>query len=54
LEKISVSQLKRLLKGRGRKPFQERMKETLGSAKESIGQTEILDALVLQLGLLLE
>ncbi|MCX7661396.1 MAG: IS110 family transposase [Candidatus Omnitrophica bacterium] len=54
LEKVSVSQLKRLFKGRGRKPSPERMKEMLSSARESIGQTEILDALILQLRLLLE
>jgi len=54
LEKVSVGQLKRLFKGRGRKPSPEKMKEILGSAKQSIGQTEILDALTLQLKLLLE
>lgn len=54
LEKVSVSQLKRSFKGRGRKPSPERIKEILSSAKQSIGQNEVLDALTLQLKLLLE
>lgn len=54
LEKVSIAQLKKLFKGRGRKPSLEKMKEILNQAKESIGQREILDALTLQLKLLLE
>jgi len=55
LEKVSIGQLKRFFsKSRGRKPSQEKLKEILFQAKQSIGQTEILDALSLQLKLLLE
>ena len=54
LEKVKVCQLKRLFRGRGRKPSPERIKEILSQAKESVGQTEVLDALTLQLKLLLE
>jgi len=55
LEKVTISQLKRFFsKVRGRKPSLERLKEMRLQAKQSIGQTDILDALSLQLKLLLE
>ena len=55
LEKVTITQLKRFFsKSKGRKPSPEKLKEIHLQAKQSIGQTEILDALSLQLKLLLE
>lgn len=55
LEKVTINQLQRFFsKDKGRKPSSEKLKEIHFQAKQSIGQTEILDALSLQLRLLLE
>jgi hypothetical protein len=55
LEKVSPKQLERFLqKLPGRHLPKERIKDFLKEAKQSIGQTKILDALTLQLKLLLE
>lgn len=55
LEKVTISRLKRFFsKGKGRKPDLEKLREIRFQAKQSVGQNEILDALSLQLKLLLE
>jgi transposase len=55
LEKVTVNQLKRFFSNKkGRKPGLEKIREIPFQAKQSIGQTEILDALSLQLKLLIE
>ncbi|MDI6883025.1 MAG: IS110 family transposase [Patescibacteria group bacterium] len=55
LEKVSPKQLERFLnKLPGRHLPREKIKAFLKETKQSIGQTEILDALILQLKLLLE
>ena len=55
LEKVSLKRLERFLnKLPGRHFSEERLQDFRKKAKESIGQTEILDALILQLRLLLE